>query len=327
MRFIIYGVGAIGGTLAGFLHRAGHEAIGIARGRHLEAIRENGLRLRAPDADLTVPLSCVGDPAEIGWRPGDVVLLTVKGQDTGPALEGLRAAGVREQAIVCGQNGVANERQALRLFENVYGMTVMLPAVHLAPGAVDAFGVPRHGIFDIGRYPAGTDATVETIVAALETANFAAFARNEIMRSKYGKLYLNLENVIDAAFGSRSRESGLAELARAECERVYAAAGIGWDDLGADSARREQLMRDGEIEGADRVGSSSAQSLRRHAGSIETDWLNGEIVLLGRLHGVPVPVNAFLVGLGHRLIAERREPGSLDPVSLRAELDAQLETS
>jgi 2-dehydropantoate 2-reductase len=65
------------------------------------------------------------------------------------------------------------------------------------------------------------------------------------------------------------------------------------------------------VAGAERVGSSSAQSLARGTGSIETDYLNGEIVLLGRLHGVATPVNAGLCRLGRLLVNEKRPAGSV----------------
>ena len=84
--------------------------------------------------------------------------------------------------------------------------------------------------------------------------------------------------------------------------------------------RRKGVFDLHDVAGATRTGSSSAQSLARGAGSIESDFLNGEIALLGRLHGVPVPLNAGLARLGHRLIAERLEPGSLDLAAITAEL-------
>lgn len=58
------------------------------------------------------------------------------------------------------------------------------------------------------------------------------------------------------------------------------------------------------------------QSVLRGLPSLEVDDLNGEIVLLGRLHGVPTPVNALLQRLGYRLIAEKIEPGSIPPAEL-----------
>jgi 2-dehydropantoate 2-reductase len=69
-----------------------------------------------------------------------------------------------------------------------------------------------------------------------------------------------------------------------------------------------------------RPGGSSWQSLARGSGSIETDFLNGEVVLLGRLHGVPTPRNAALQRLAGRLAREHRPPGSLSPDELRRAL-------
>jgi 2-dehydropantoate 2-reductase len=311
MTFIIYGVGAIGGALAAKLIQSGQPVAGIARGAQLQALQSNGLLLRTPDGDFRARFPAVEDPTELDLRPDDIVFLCMKSQDTLQALERLRAAGVRDQAIVCAQNGVANEREALRNFANVYAMLVVMPATFIEPGEVAAFGAPHAGLFDIGRYPAGIDATVGRIVDVLNGAGFAAFGQEAPMVSKYGKLLMNLGNVLDAAVGEAAFGSDLYAAAKAEGEAVLQAAGIAYADVGPDNDRRKQLMQMQKIPGVERVGSSSAQSLARGTGSIETDYLNGEIVLLGRLHGVPVPVNAGLCRLGHILVAEKRSPGSL----------------
>jgi len=322
MRFIVHGVGAIGGTFAAALARAGHEVVGIARGRMLEAIRAaGGLTFRTPAGSERVAFPVVGSPSELQFRPDDVIFLTMKGQDTAAALAALRAAGVTTQAIVCAQNGVDNERQALRLFPRVYGMTVMLPADYVTPGEVICYATPRLGLLDLGRYPHGLDDTVAGIAAALDSANFAAFPLEQVMRSKYGKLRENLGNVVEAAIGEgSSRSLPLMDAVQAEADRVYAAAGIDWVAVGNTDTRRKGVMEVGTVAGVTRTGGSSKQSLARGTGSIETDYLNGEIVLLGRLHGVPTPLNAALVALGHELVANRAEPGSLDEAELAARL-------
>ena len=73
-----------------------------------------------------------------------------------------------------------------------------------------------------------------------------------------------------------------------------------------------------QVAGAPRGGGSSWQSLTRGTGSIEADFLNGEVVLLGREHGVPVPVNEALQGLANRAAADRLPPGSLSPEEIFA---------
>ena len=311
MRFIIYGVGAIGGTIAAALTLAGREVAGIARGKMLDAIQANGLLFRTPGGEHRVQFPCHAGPEEIAFQPDDVIILTMKGQDTHEALLALRAAGVTTQAVVCGQNGVANERDALRLFPNVYGMTVMLPGDYTQPGEVNCFGGPKYGMFDLGRYPAGADATAEAIAEHLQAANFAVFVQDEVMRSKHGKLLENLGNVLDAALGRAGDFQDIADRARDEGRAVYRAAGIAWTEIDRNEPRRKGLFELRDVPGASRTGSSSAQSLKRGSGSIETDYLNGEIVLLGRLHGVPTPVNAGLVALGQRLIANRLAPGAV----------------
>ena len=312
MRFIVYGVGAIGGTLAAKLAASGAEIAGIARGAQLEALRKDGLLLRTPSEPTRHRFTVAEHPRDLSLKTDDVILLAMKSQDTVAALDALAEAGARDQAIVCAQNGVCNEREALRRFANVYAMLVVMPATFIRAGEVAAFGAPHAGLFDIGRYPSGTDATVTAIVDALNHAGFAAFAEEQTMASKYGKLLMNVGNVVDAAVGDSSKNDDLLRRARDEGAAVLRAAGITFSDVGPDNERRKRLMQVQPVEGAERVGSSSAQSLARGTGSIETDYLNGEIVLLGRLHGVPTPVNEALCRLGRMLVTEKRAAGSLD---------------
>ncbi|MCG6859649.1 MAG: ketopantoate reductase family protein [Salaquimonas sp.] len=322
MRFIISGVGAIGGTVAACLAGNGREVAGIARGRQLDAIREGGLTLKTPDGGSHVRFDCAADIASLGLRPDDVILLCVKSQDTQDVLERLAAAGATRQPVLCLQNGVANERVALRYFENVYGVSVMMPCDFAAPGLVHAFGTPHPGIFDIGRYPSGRDGTTEEIAGIFNEAGIVSFVHEQVMASKYGKLLVNLHNVLEAGFGREDAYRSWAEKAREEAAAAYRAAGIEWQDVGFNDPRREQYMKMGTIPGVRRMGSSSTQSLMRGAGSIETDYLNGEIALLGRLHGVPVPVNAALCRIGRKLLAGSLDLGKVKDADIKAELAA-----
>jgi 2-dehydropantoate 2-reductase len=309
VRFIVYGVGAVGGTIAARLALGGEEVVGIARGPMLEAIQAGGLKLTTWEGAVTARFPCFEDPSQCGLRDDDVVLLTVKSQDTGGALERLRDAGGYGQAVVCAQNGVANERAALRHFPRTYGMTVMLPSQYATPGAVETFGAPKFGLFDIGRFPSGVDDLTDAVAVALNRAGFDCVADPDVMSSKYGKLLLNVGNIVGAALGTKARFGPWYDEARREAEAVLKAAGIGFGDVDFDSPRR-RLMEIVEIPGVERSGSSSLQSLLRGTGSIETDYLNGEIVLLGRLHSVPTPVNAALCRVARRMIGERIPAGS-----------------
>lgn len=316
MRIIVYGVGAVGGVIAGALTRAGHDCIGIARGARLEALRKSGLLLRAPGLSERVELNLVADPSDIDWREGDAILMVMKGQHTPAALEALRAAGVDGQPVFCAQNGVANEAAALRLFLNVHGITVMLPAEYVALDEAVAFASPNFGIFDIGRYPSGADAHDEALADALTGAGIAGFVQQDVMQSKYGKLLMNLGNIVEAALGRDNGGDDIRAALRAEGAAVLQAAGISWADVKDDP--RRALMKPSTVEGAARLGSSTTQSLARGSGSVETDYLNGEIALLARLHGVPAPLNAGAARLAARLAREGTAPGHVTAGAFRA---------
>lgn len=307
MRIIVYGIGAVGGAIAAQLSFSGQEVIGIARGRQLDAIRASGLTLSTPQGTRTARFPVHADPAEISFRQDDVVLLTMKTPDTLGALQRLNAAGAAALPVFCFQNGVANEPLALRFFANVYGATVMLPADYDTPGQVAAYFAPRIGAFDIGRYPSGTDGTVEKLCGVLSASGFIVDPRDDVMSSKYRKLLANLRNIIDAALGDTELQRKWYAKARAEAEAVLSAAGIGWDKT--DAMAREELTITA-ISGRTRVGSSTLQSIVRGTGSLETDFLNGEIVLLGRLNGMATPVNSALCRLSIELASGRMRPQS-----------------
>lgn len=318
MRTIIYGVGAIGGVVAAALTEAGHDVTGIARGAQLAALQAGPLRLRAPGVEIEARLPCVADPTEIAFRPDDMILLTMKTQDCLDALHRLRLAGLRDQPIFCLQNGIANEPTALRLFPNVHGVTVMMPAAYTEPGEVLCHGTPKLGVFDTGRFPKGSDADDARLAALFDGARMAGFVQDDVMASKRGKLLLNLSNCLEAAVGRGADRGDFPQRVRAEAEAVFRAAGLSWDEVGMDHPQRKHLMQTGDIPGTPRFGGSTSQSLLRGTGRVETDYLNGEIAYLGRLHGVDVPLNAFLTWLGAALAEARAQPGHLDLARLGA---------
>jgi 2-dehydropantoate 2-reductase len=313
MRFILYGAGAIGGVIGGRLHQGGHDVVLIARGAHLDAIESSGLRLLSPHDDETMKIAAAGDPAGIEWADGDVVLLCMKSQDTAGAVTRLAACAPPSTTVVCTQNAVENERVALRSFERVYGICVMCPTSHLEPGVVIAHSTPTSGILDIGRWPSGVDDTTAAISEALRASTFESEPVADIARWKYTKLLMNLGNAVDACCGPEARFGELGAMAMAEGRAVLDAAGIVYASEEEDKARRADHLKMRPVgDGARWKGSSSWQSLERGTGTIEADYLNGEIALLGRLHGVPTPVNATMQRLANDLAARKAAPGSID---------------
>jgi 2-dehydropantoate 2-reductase len=331
VRYIIIGAGAVGGTIGARLFDSGCEVVLVARGRHLDALRADGLTLTTPDGSSTLRIPAIGAAAEVDLRPDDVLLVTVKTQDAAAVLADWAWRPVRggtvaasSLPVVCAQNGVASEGLALRRFRQVYGMCVWLPATHLEPGTVQAQGAPLAGMLHIGRYPSGSDAMAAQIAGDLERSRFLAPVTADVMRWKYGKLLVNLGNAIDAVCGpDAGREAAeLRRRATAEGAAVLDAAGIGYGSEAESAAARGDQVQIRRVNGSPRGGSSSWQSLTRGTGSIEADFLNGEIVLLGREHGVPTPVNEMLQRLANQAAQERRAPGTVTPGEIAALIPA-----
>jgi 2-dehydropantoate 2-reductase len=324
MRYIVIGAGAIGGTIGGKLAASGHEVVLVARGAHLDALRAKGLTLATPDGTSTLDIPAVAGPAEVSLREDDALILATKTQDAEPLLTewawqpvaGGSVAGGRVAAgslpVLCAQNGVASERIALRRFRHVYGMCVWMPATHLEPGVVEASGAPKTGLLHLGRYPSGTDATADQIGADLAGSGFLAPVVADVMRWKYGKLLANLSNATEAVCGHDAwlHATELRRRVTAEGRAVLDAAGIAYARERESAELRADRVQILPVNGAERVGGSSWQSLTRGTGSIEADFLNGEIVLMGREQGIPVPVNEVLQRLANQAARDRRPPGS-----------------
>lgn len=319
MRFVVYGAGAIGGVVGGRLFEHGHDVTLIARGEHLRVIQSVGLRVDSPAGSITLSIPAAPGPADLEWSGDEIVLLAMKGQDTVAALDALRLVAPPTVAVACLQNGVANEREALRRFERVYAVTVMSPTGHLEPGAVQAWSHPVAGIFDVGRYPSGTDEVTEAFAQAFDESGIMSVPRPDIMRWKHAKLLMNLGNAVQALFEGQDGADEVASAARAEGRAAFTAAGIEWASSEEDRERRGDILRIGAIEGARRGGGSTWQSLARGQGSVETDYLNGEIVLLGRLHDVPTPVNERLQRWMAAANAAGAAPGESDLTAFLAE--------
>ena len=312
-QFVVFGAGAIGGLIAARLHQSGQPVTTIARGRQLAALQSSGLRLDSPDGTAQITFPAVAGPAAVAWQDDACVILAMKSQDTAQALEALMASAPPSVTVVCAQNGVENERAALRRFPRTVGMCMNCPATFLEPGVVTVMSARPTGVFDLGRYPAqgvGED-PADSVAAALRAADFDAIVRADIMPWKYAKLLVNLGNAVEALCGPQARGGEFEQRLRAEAQQCLAAAGIGYVPAAQFGDRMSALRLPSAGGQPRRRGGSSWQSLARRTGRLETDYLNGEVVLLSRTYGVPTPANALVQQLAARAAQARSEPGSL----------------
>lgn len=322
MRLIIYGAGAVGSVIGGRLRQGGADVVLVARPAHAAAIRERGLALRTAKGSEVVDVDAVTSIGQLTPTREDVVVITAKTQDT-PEIHAALLEWSAEVPVVCGTNGVEHERTALRRFARVYGMVVQLPAQFEKPGEVTALCAPTNAILDVGRYPSGVDETANELAALIDASpRLSCEADDDVMTKKYGKLLVNLGNIADAACGFAGRGARVVAAAIEEGKRAYQAAGIRWEQPPERAERykaRAETMQFDIPAGDTFLGGSTWQSLVKGASTVETDFFNGEIVMLGRLHGLRAPANEFLQHYVARMLREQRRSGSVTTDQLDAE--------
>ncbi len=328
-RYIIIGAGAVGGALGGRLALSGQEAVLVARGDHLRAMQENGLRLRTPDEDVRQPVTAVATPDEVRLEIDDVLVLATKTQQANQALlewadapviiEGQPDGTAGDRLpIMLAMNGVAAEGMAQRYFRRVFGICVWMPVVHLVPGEVIIRSTPRSGMLHLGRVPvpAGDHdrdrRLLASVAADFQTANFDAPLPDDVMAWKYRKLISNLGNVFQALVARNGDWRPLVAEAEAEARRILDAAGIAYTSEEEEAAARAAGFTMKAVPGVDEfVGGSTWQSLTRGTGNIETDYLNGEVARIAHQIGLDAPINARLAQLARQASSTGAQPGDL----------------
>lgn len=314
-RYIIIGAGAVGASLAAQFELQNIPYVLVGRGAQIAHIAVHGLSYRRPGDTRVVRLKTVDASAPPALKPDDILVLTVKAQDVESAtdswawldVEGLGLAS--DLPLVTLQNGLAAEDIALRRFSRIYAGSIMIPARYTVTGEVTVDAEPNVGVVTLGRYPQGLDDTARTIVADLTRAGYLTEASPDIRRWKAAKLQHNVGNATELFSGTPEARAKAATDLAIEARNVLLAAGY---DPAAPSERQIdisgwQIRRSNEGPGRQ----STWQSFVRGTSS-EVDYLNGEIVRLGRLHGVATPLNSAFQKAVARLARDGGEPGSRD---------------
>jgi len=314
MRFIVYGAGAVGSVIGGHLFRTGHDVALVANPKHVDKIRESGLRLVTPDETYVLRVPAYKEAKDLApFSEDDAVLLTAKSQHTLKCLGQLKNAGcMRTVLIFCCQNSIWNEPLATRIFDRVYGVLVVMPGSFLEPGVVTNSLIGKAGFIELGLYPQGSDQLAQTVSMALRKASFASNVNDWVMKAKAAKCLLNLANSMDAITDGRGNAEQFMTEARKEAIAVWSTSGIEWE--GAESFWKRvqaglavnQTPKKNEDQ---RNLGSSWQSLIRGTGNIEAEQLNGDVVRLGTLLGIPTPYNEVLWKVADEMAAKKEKPG------------------
>src|SRR5262249_17767919 len=183
-------------AVGGLLVKSGCRVLFVARPRIAKAIAA-GFKVRAAESEIRVGGQAVTRLDRGSTQPADVVIVTVKSQDTRAALAALHNVYQPDVPLVCLQNGVNNEQAASEGFTRVYAGLLLISTVQLEPDLVTIKG----NRIAIGCYPDGLDSIAETLVSDLSAAGFDAMVSPHIMASKWAKLVANLNNASHAISG------------------------------------------------------------------------------------------------------------------------------
>ncbi|MFD1811425.1 ketopantoate reductase family protein [Rhodococcus gannanensis] len=300
-RYVVVGAGAVGATLAAQFEQHGIPYVLVGRGRQIAHIAEHGLTYHRRGTATTIPLATAAAPDQVALTEDDVLIFTTKVQDLDAAVRewawqpitGGTGRTASTLPVVTLQNGLDAERIALRRFAEVYGASLLTPARFTVIGEVVSGAAGPVGVLTIGRFPAGTDDGPTRIAQDLRSAEYIVQIADDVVRWKAAKIVHNVRNAVEVLAGTDDEKSHVETELVAETHAVLTAAGVAVADTAAERTEDLSTFRVAPDSGILPGQQSTWQSFARGASS-EIDYLNGEIVLLGRLHGVSVPFNAAI---------------------------------
>jgi 2-dehydropantoate 2-reductase len=288
VRVAVFGAGAVGGYLGARLARGGSDVTFIARGAHLDAMRERGLTLVTPEGDRsTVAVKATDDPAEIG--PVDVVLFLVKSYDTDSAAQRLRPLIGEGTGVLSLQNGVDNEPKIAAAVgaEHVLGGAAYILAAIEAPGVVRS-GRARIVVGELE--PGPPSERVLRFVEAANAGGIDAHAATDVRVAKWEKYVLLVAfSAVTAAsqltVGDIRDSEAASAMMRAimvEAWSIGRAIGI---PLADDLVERQHAL---VLRQKDDEGSSLRHDLLT-GHRMELEALQGTLRRLGRETAIPTP--------------------------------------
>ncbi len=294
MKIAVMGAGGVGGYCGARLAQAGEDVTFIARGKHLDAMRRHGLRVRSPAGDVTIqPARATAEPTEVG--PVDFVLFGVKMYDTEAAGEAVRPLVGADTAVISLQNGVDNEEKLARILgrEHVLGGVVYIFAAIADPGVIEHSSPGARLVF--GELDGRITPRAERFRDACQKAGLAVEISTDIEQTLWIKFLGNcagngLTSVCRTPIGRIRDDPDLRDLYRAclqEVEAVGRAKGV----------RLAPNVIETQMAGFERLPphlrSSTEQDLAR-GNRLEVASLNGLVVQYGRELGIDTPVNRFI---------------------------------
>ena len=294
MRIAVIGSGGIGGPYGASLAKAGADVTFVARGAHLAAIRENGLRIEGDRGETHLrPVRATDNIAGIGTV--DIVLCCVKLWDLESVAEQIRAIVGPQTAVIPLQNGIdaAERLTAILGSEAVMGGVAFVTGTIIAPGVIRQTGAYQRMTF--GELDGRLSDRGKRLRDLCEAAGFEGVLSPDIMVPVWEKFVMLVPlsgvNALTRLPLGKWRDDpdllALYEAALRETVSVGLAEGI---RLPPDSVEKTfAQMRSMPPHHTTSMGNDLIRGNR-----LELPWFAGKVAELGRRHGIKTPVNGFI---------------------------------
>ena len=292
MKIVMMGAGGVGGFFGGRLAKAGYDVSFVARGAHLQALRERGLTIEnATEGDIHVPaVKASDDPASFGTA--DLVILSVKLWDTEAAARAIKPLVGPSTGVLSLQNGVIKDDILRRVFPAAQVMGgVGYVATHISrPGVIDQVGTMQRIV--LGEYDGSRSERAVFLHQALLDAGVKAELSTDIRRSLWEK-YVFLVALSGTTTTMRRPLGAVRENPRTRLfffDLMDEAAAVG---RAYGVALPEDFARD-RLVFADTLPYDMTSSMHHdleRGNRLEVDWLSGGVVQLGEAKGVATPAN------------------------------------
>lgn len=294
MRIAVVGAGGVGGAFGAALAHAGADVTFIARGAHLAAMQQHGLKIESPRGNTHLaPTKATDDPASVG--PVDVVLFCVKLWDVESAGQHIKPMVGRDTAVIPLQNGIDAHERLIPILgrQAVMGGAASISATIASPGTIRQSGTLFRMVF--GELDGSKSKRAQAFAELCKKAGIDGVVSTTILTELWMKFILLAANaslmaVTRLPIGKLRDDPDIAPwfvTTYRETEAVGRAAGI---TLPTDVV--ERTLEFNRTVPPHLMASMAVDLLRGNR--IELPWLSGKVVELGKKHGVPTPAHGLL---------------------------------
>ena len=291
MKIAFMGSGGVGGLIGARLAQAGCDVSFIARGAHLAAMREHGLKLESPVGNVHLPnVRVTDDPGSLG--PVDIVVIAVKLWDTGAAARAIAPLIGPDTGVLSLQNGVRKDEILRPIFGEralMGGVAYMGTAIS-RPGVILHTGTLQRVVF--GEYDGRRSKRAEALLGFLQKTGIDARLSDDICRSIWEKFVF----LVGMAAVTATIRLPLGPILKHPLTRQFyldamrEAAAVGR----AHGVRLPEDIAEERLAFSDTLPASMTASLQldlERGNPLEVEWLSGSVVELGAAVGVPTPIH------------------------------------